>query len=426
MLERLSRVLWGAPTVILFLSTGLYFSLKTGFYQCFRAGTWWRETAGRILRPQAQGTGLTPLETLSTALAATIGTGSIAGVATAISGGGAGALLWMWVSGVLAMMTGWAEKVLSIALRKKTAQGWTGGPCLWLREKGCLFLARMFALCTVLASLGMGDLVQTHSMAQAAAHVWGVPAPAVGIASAAVTAVILSGGLKRLGQVSSALVPVMSLLYLAGGFWVIAAHASRLPSVLGAIISSALSRQAIATGGAAAALQYGLARGVISNEAGLGSTPMVHCQSANTHPAQEGNWGIFEVFFSTMVICTVTGLAILTSGASGGGSAQTAAAFSTVLGGWGEGLIALCLLLFGGSSLLGWSWYGASALRELAGERWVALYYALFLLLAVLGSGMKSETVWLFSDCCNALMAWPSLLSLWLWRREILAWGRGR
>lgn len=424
MLARLTALLWGAPTVLLFLATGLYFSLKTGFYQCFGLKKWWTNTVGRLWAEREAG-GLTPVSTLSTALAATLGTGSIAGVAAAIRLGGPGALFWMWISGLLAMMTGWAEKALSVAQRRRAGSGWQGGPVLWLRERGCPNLARLFALCTVLASLGMGNLVQVHSMAQAAGTAWGVPPLAAGLAAAGFTGLTLAGGLRRLSRVCAVVVPVMGLLYLAGSLWVILAHRDALPAALGQIIAGALGKRALLGGGAGTAIRVGLARGVATNEAGLGSTPLIHCQSANRDPAREGDWGILEVCCSTLVVCTVTGLALLTSGAGGQGADWTAAAFSTVLGPAGEGFVALCLALFGASSLLGWSWYGRCCLEELTGGDGLRGYHALFLLLAAGGGCWRLETVWQLSDCCNALMAWPSLLALWMWRREILAcWRR--
>lgn len=420
MLEDLTLLLWGWPTLGLFLATGLYFSLRTGFYQCFGLRRWWRRTAGSLCVRGSQG-GLGPLETLSCALAATIGTGSVAGVATALTLGGPGALFWMWCTGVLAMMTGWAEKVLSVAVRRRREQDWQGGPALWLEAKDHSAGAALFTCCTLLASLGMGDLVQSNSMAQAASSAWGIPPWAVGIAGAGIVGLTVRGGLKRLARVCSLLVPGMGLLYLAGGLGVIAAHADTLPAVLTRVWQGALGREALASGSWITALQWGLARGVVSNEAGLGSTALLHCQSANNDPAREGDWGIFEVFLSTMTVCTVTALASLTTGASGEGAQQAAAAFAALMGEGGRGFVALCLALFGLSSLLGWSWYGRSAWEQLTGGRWAGGYDALFLALCVAGSVLPLRAVWQLSDCCNALMAWPALLALWLWRREILS-----
>lgn len=423
-LERLAELAWSWPTLGLFLVTGLYYSLSTGFFQIFGLNTWWRATVGALLRPGPKVSGLTALQTLSTALAATLGTGSIAGVATALTWGGPGAVFWMWVSAVLAMMTGWAEKALAVSLRRQKNGSWEGGPMVWLELAGHPQMARLFALCVVAASFGMGNLVQSNSMAQALEESGGVPPLVTGLAAAVITGISLAGGLKGLGRLCAVLVPVMALGYLAGGLWVILAHLPALPGALAEIFHGALSREALLGGSAASALQYGLARGVCTNEAGLGSTPLVHCASSNDDPWQEGMWGIFEVFCATIVVCTITALAILTSGAAytgREGALLTAAAFSTVMGKYGGGFVAVCLALFGLSTLLGWSWYGQCGLRYLTGGRCVRLYQAFFLAAVCLGSGLELRPVWLLSDILNALMAWPSLIALLLWARRVKA-----
>lgn len=432
MLNRLAELAWGWPTIGLFLLVGGYYSVSTGFFQLFGLRCWWRGTVGRLFRPSDSAGGLTPAQTLSTALAATVGTGSVAGVATALTCGGAGAIFWMWVSAFLAMMTGWAEKTLSVACRERTENGWKGGPMLWLERKGHSGLARLFALCAVLASFGMGNMVQSNSMAQALEGAAGIPALVTGVTAAVLTGLALAGGLARLGRVCERLVPVMAVSYLVGGLWVIMAHADAFPAALGSILEGALGRDALVGGTGMAALQYGLARGVCTNEAGLGSTPMIHCASGNREPMQEGLWGIFEVFFATMVVCTVTALAILTSGVleteTATGALLTSAAFSTVMGRWGGGFVALCLTLFGFSTLLGWSWYGQCGLSYLTGGRGRRVYQAAFLAAICLGSVMELRPVWQLSDLFNALMAWPSLIALLLWsgpiREQFRRWGR--
>ena len=431
-LESLTSLAWGWPTIGLFLLTGAYYSLRTGFFSLFGLREWWGATVGgRRGRARVRG-GLSPMQTISTALAATIGTGSIAGVATALTFGGPGAVFWMWVSALLGMMTGWAEKALAISLRRRTADGWQGGPMLWLELAGLPGLAKLFAVAVVLASFGMGNLVQANSMAQALEGAFGVPPLVTGLAAAAVTGLALAGGVSRLGQICERLVPVMALGYLAGGLWVIVTHLSALPGALAAIVDGALGHEALFGGMGAAALQYGLARGVMTNEAGLGSTPLIHCSASNTDARTEGMWGIFEVFCSTLLVCTVTALAVLTSGVyrTGEGAltgAQlTAAAFSTVLGGWGGPFISLCLALFGFTTLLGWSWYGRCALTWLTGGRGERLYRAAFLLAVCAGSCLALRPVWQLADVFNALMAWPSLTALLLWSGRALRIFRGQ
>lgn len=247
----------------LFLLAGGYFSVRTGWFQLFGLRIWWHRTVGQLRR--GGGSCLSPLQTLSTALAATIGTGSVAGVAVALTFGGPGSIFWMWVSAVLAMMTGWAEKALSVALRRRAAEGWEGGPSYWLRLAGHPYLARLFALCTVLCSFGMGDLVQSNSMAQALERAGGVPPLCTGLIAALLVGLALAGGLGRLGKICEILVPVMALGYLGGGIWVICAHGEAIPGALTSVWEGALGWEAVLGGGAAAALQYGLARGVCTN-----------------------------------------------------------------------------------------------------------------------------------------------------------------
>ncbi len=430
-LERLSALAWGWPTVGLFLLTGTYYTLRSGCFPLFGLREWWGATVGRAARRTEGGGGLSAMQTISTALAATLGTGSIAGVATALTFGGPGAVFWMWVSALLGMMTGWAEKALSISLRRRTADGWAGGPMLWLELAGLPALGKLFALAVVLSSFGMGNLVQANSMAQSMESAFGVPPLVTGLTAAAVTGLALAGGVRRLGWLCERLVPVMALGYLAAGLWVIAAHLPALPGALAAILSGALGPEAVSGGLGAAALQYGLARGVATNEAGLGSTPLVHCAAANTDARAEGMWGIFEVFCSTLLVCTVTALAILTSGACRlgetalTGAQLTAAAFSTVLGDWGGPFVALCLALFGFTTLLGWSWYGRCGLAWLAGGRGEGAYRAAFLAAVCAGSCLALRPVWLLADCFNALMAWPSLTALLLWSGRALEILRG-
>lgn len=445
-LERLGNWIWNPWLLGGFLLLGLYYSVSSGFFQLFGARLWLRATLGTLFRRRRTGMagGLTQLQALSTALASTIGTGSIAGVATAIVYGGPGAVFWMWVSAFLGMMTGCGEKLLAVRYRRRGPKGgWQGGPMEYMdRGLGLRPLAMVFSLFCVLASIGGGDMVQANSIAAALEHAFGWDRLVVGVVVALLTGAVILGGIGRIGRASERLVPTMALLFLGGGILVLAAHARAIPAALGSIVTCALSPRAAVGGGLgygmAAAMRYGVARGVFTNEAGLGSSAMAHAAAQVREPAEEGMWGIFEVFVATILICTVTALVILTSGVydpaaalsavqSGTvdsgilGSALSAAAFSTVMGRWGGPFVALCLLMFAFSSLLGWSYYGERGLAYLTGsERWTPVYRLVFLAFVVVGSITEVGAVWQLADICNGMMALPNLAALFLLAPEAM------
>ena len=444
--ERLGNFIWNPWLLGLFLLCGLYFSVRTGFFQVFRAPLWLKTTLGSLLRREKrrEGEGLTRLQALSTALAATIGTGSIAGVATAIFYGGPGAVFWMWVSAFLGMMTGCLEKTLTVRYREKDpAGGWRGGPmCYMEKGLGSRGLACLFALCCVCANLGGGNVVQANSIAAALEASFGWNRLAVGIVTAAVTGIVILGGIGRIGKVSEKLVPCMALLFLGGGIVVLVVHRAALPAALERIFTAALIPRAALGGGMgygmAAAMRYGVARGVFTNEAGMGTSAIAHAASNTRDPAEQGMWGIFEVFIATLTICTVTALVILTSGAyveeealraleTGTvsremlGSSLSTAAFSATFGPWGGPFVAASLLLFAFSSLLGWSYYGERGLGYLTGSgRWTPVYRAVFLACVVAGSVGDVGSVWQVADICNGAMAARKLLALLLLSHQAL------
>ncbi len=425
LLQAAVRIVWGPWTLALFLAVGLRCSLGSGFFQLFGVRRWWRGTLGGLGAKNRTEGGLSPLETLSTALASTVGTGSIVGVATAITWGGPGAIFWMWVSAFLSAMTGWTEKALSVLVRRRRNGAWEGGPMVWLEEKGLTGAARSFALFTALAALGMGDMVQANSLAAAVETSAGIPPLATGLVTAAACGLVLMGGVQGVGRLCEKLVPVMAVLFLAGGCVTLFHARGEIPEALLLILRSALTPEAAQGGLMGSAVRWGVARGVCTNEAGLGSTALVHCSSANTDPVREGYWGILEVFLSTFVICTITALAVLTSDAYRSGTALTGAALSVAaftegLGRAGPGFVALCLAVFAFSTLLGWCWYGCCGVRYLLSERWEKRYRLLFLACIVAGSVARLEAVWQFSDICNGLMAWPSLIALLIYAPQVL------
>lgn len=444
--ERLGDFIWNPWLLGLFLLTGLYCSVRTGFFQLFGIRTWFGTTLGTVLhhKKDEKGRGITQFQALSTALASTIGTGSIAGVSTAIFYGGPGAVFWMWVSAFLSMMTGCLEKTLSVRYREPSPSGgWQGGPmCYMERGLHSRFLAWVFSACCVCASLGGGNMVQANSIATALEATFGWDRLAIGIVTAVLTGVVILGGIGRIASVSEKLVPTMALLFIGGGIVVLFVHAEALPKALESIVTGALTPRSALGGtlgyGVASAMRYGIARGVFTNEAGMGSSAMAHAASNVKEPAEQGMWGIFEVFVATLVVCSVTALVLLTSGVycpeaalsaiqSGSvadsmlGAPLSAAAFSTVFGPWGGIFVAVCLLLFAFTSLLGWSYYGERGLQYLTGTtRWNGCYRILFLLMAVAGSIGDLSAVWQMADVFNGLMALPNLAALLLLSPEAL------
>lgn len=447
-LEKLSSAIWGPWLLGAFLIVGGYYSLRTGFFQLFRLPVWWKTTVGSLLRrKKGPGRGaVTQLQALSTALAATIGTGSVAGVATAIFYGGPGAVFWMWVSAFIGMMTGCAEKILAVRYREKGPDGrWRGGPMTYIR-KGLRLpkLAALYALFCTAETLMGGNLAQANSIATSLHAAFGLDRLVTGIVLALVTAVVLMGGIKRVGQLSELLVPIMAGLFIGAGAIVIAAHWRALPEAFSLIIQYAFAPRAVAGGYCmGTALRYGVARGVFTNEAGLGMSAIAHACADVEEPAEQGMWGIFEVFFATLVICTVTALVVLTSGLysvpeavnminrgvipeSMLGAPLTAAGFGTVLGRAGEWIVSVSLVLFAFTSLLGAGYYGRRGIESLTGRRWaVALYQLAFPACVVFGSVGDLTSVWLLVDVFNGLLAVPNLLALMLLSPEVLRQLRG-
>ena len=423
-LFRLSDALWDPWLLGLFLLTGLVYSLGSGFFQLSRFRLWVGATLGSLRRRTSSDGALSPVQALSTALASTMGTGSIAGVAAALTLGGPGSIFWMWVSAFLGMMTSCGEKLLSVQYQQPAPDGGLqGGPMFYLQHGlHAPVLAGCFALACLPATLAGGNLIQSHSIATALETAFGLDRLTVGLASALLAALVMLGGVKRIAQVSAALVPAMALLYLGGGIAVLILRASALPQALGTILSCAFTPCAVLGGGTgwtvAAALRQGVARGVFTNEAGLGTSAIAHGAARTDHPARQGMWGIFEVSLSTLMVCTITALTILVSGAWQPGSTLTgapltAAAFGAVLGPPGTALVAVSLLLFAFSSILGWSYYGQQCLRWLTGgDAWLNVYRTVFLACIPLGALWEPLQLWQLVDLCNAWMALPNLTAL--------------
>lgn len=439
-LEFVHRVVWGPWLMGFFLAAGMWFTFRSGGFQFWGLGIWWRATAGSFWGKQCEKTGEVrqnegnkreQIKTACTALAATVGTGNIVGVATAIMAGGPGALFWMWISAMIGMMTAYAEVYLGIESRMAArGGGWLCGPFVYLENMaGRQRLAVLYAFLCLLGSLGMGSMVQANSLAETAKFSFYLPPVWTAVILVLVTGIIIRGGKKSVGEAAAGLVPLSAGLYLLFSCMVIFICRRYLGSVLADIVREAFRFRAGA--GAAAgwgmgnALRYGIARGVFSNEAGLGTMAVLHGDSPGQDGALQGMWAMFEVFFDTIVVCTITGLVILCGGkAAGGLSADSGAAaaswcFSRYLGKIGGYSVSVSLMLFAFATVIGWYYLGSQALgylmerREKRG-RITGVYQCLYLAAVAAGCLAPMRGVWLFSDIVNGLLALPNLTALFL------------
>jgi AGCS family alanine or glycine:cation symporter len=427
----LNGYVWGWPTIVLLLGTGVVLTVVTGGVQVRYLGVAMREVLGRLFEKSIGAGNVSPFQAVATALASTVGVGNIAGVATAISIGGPGALFWLWISGLLGMATKFAEIVIAMHYREPDDTGTMRGGAMYTLKTGfgLPWLGSIFALLVSLAAFGIGNMVQANSVADSLRATFGVAPALTGVVLAVLAAAVILGGIKRIGEVTEILVPAMAVFYLGGGLLILARFASHLPDAFGLVFEGAFTGTA-ATGGFAGstlmmALRYGVARGLFSNEAGLGSAPMVHAAAQTDHPVRQGLYGIFEVFVDTILVCTVTGLAILVTGAwqdGTTGAALAGHAFSVGLPGtWGNIVVTTSLVLFAFSTLIGWSYYGETGIVFLLGTRAAVPYRLLWLVFIYLGAIGSLHLVWDIADTLNGLMALPNiftvLLSIGLLRR---------
>ena len=405
--------------LVLLAGTHLYFTIRLGFIQ--------RKLPDGLRRSlsSAGSGGLSPYEALSTALAATIGTGNIIGISSAIAIGGPGAVFWCWISGFFGMATCYAESVLSAACRKKRADGsFYGGP-MYVMEQLLhnRLLAVLFSVFTVLAALCVGSGVQAHSLTAVISRRLPVSVHWIGIAAALLAGSILIGGAKKTAKVCTCLVPVMSVLYLGSCLFLLVKNAAWIPAALQAIFVSVFSKKAVIGGIAGTAVKMavrtGMAKGLFTNEAGMGSMPMTAAAAEGLSPRDQGLVSMTGVFWDTLVMCAVTALAILSDMVKNAAPYRAAAvdeycfvAFSN-LPVAGEDLLSLCLVLFAFATIIGWSFYGECAARYLWGERGVTVFQVIYMVFVYLGSVCSLELVWNLSDLCNACMAVPNLWCLW-------------
>ena len=418
----LNGLVWGWPMIVLLMGTGALLTVLTGFVQFRRLGFALREVLGKMFTKGEGHGNVTPFQAVATALASTVGVGNIAGVATAIVIGGPGALFWLWVSGLLGMCTKFAEIVTALHYREPDETGTMRGGAMYTLKKGLglPWLGAIFALLTSLAAFGIGNMVQANSVAASLTESFGIDPRLTAVVLIALTGIVILGGIKRIGEFTSVLVPFMAVLYLGGGFVIILMNITDVPAAFGMVFSGAFSGTA-ATGGFAGAtimmaLRFGVARGLFSNEAGLGSAPMVHAAAQTDHPVRQGMYGIFEVCVDTLLICTTTGLVILLTGTWTGdvtGAALAARAFETGLPGvWGDIIVTGGIMLFAFSTLVGWSYYGETGVVYLFGAGAAKPYRMLWLLFIYLGATGSLQVVWDVSDTLNGLMAIPNLVAV--------------
>ena len=425
---------WGPIMLLLLVGTGIYITVRTGCIQVRKFGYIMKNTIGSLfkMRDKDHGANLSPFQAVSTALAGTVGTGNIAGVTGAIFVGGAGAVFWMWISAFFGMCTKYAEIALAMKYREKDENGvFHGGPMYYIKNglgKGWKWLAAIFAILGGLACFGIGNIAQSSEIAGALNGLFGVKPLISGILLAILVAIVVLGGVKRIGQVTSYLVPFMSIFYILCGIIVIIMRIGDIPGVLGQIFKGAFSLRSIGGGifgyVIMNAMRQGFARGVFSNEAGLGSAPIAHAASSTVEPVEQAMWGVFEVFIDTIVICTITALTVLLSGvlATEGGlsafaskGAAAVAAFNTILPGTiGGTIIQISLLFFALSTILGWSYYGQSCWAYLSHNNKVVdvIFKVVFILVCIVGATGSGTLMWDISDTLNGLMALPNLIAL--------------
>ncbi len=431
----LNGIVWGWPCLILLVGTGVYYTIRCGGVQFKWFGYIMKNTIGKIFEKKEAGEGaVTPFQAVCTALAATVGTGNIAGVTGAIALGGPGAVFWMWISALFGMCTKFAEVTLAIHFRERNDKGdWVGGPMYYISKglgKNWKWLGSLFALFGMLAAFGIGNMTQINSIVTSISGTINSFTPInvntanliIGIIVAIFCGIVLIGGLKRIGQVTEKLVPFMAVIYILSALIIFFTHIGNIGNVLRSIFVGAFTPSAVVGGAAgitiSAAVKRGVGRGVFSNEAGLGSAPIAHAAADTDSAVRQGCFGVFEVFADTIVICTLTAFAVLMSGTpinfgQAAGADLTIAAFGTTLGRAGGIIISVGLTLFATSTILSWCLYGTRCAEFLfKTTKIIKPYQVIFCLIIVLGAVTELSLVWDIADTLNGLMALPNLVGL--------------
>ena len=434
----LNGLIWGVPAIVCIIGVGLYLSVRTGFIQVRKFGYAIRTTVGRIFRKwEASEGSMTPFQAVCTALAATVGTGNIAGVAGAIALGGPGAVFWMWISALLGMCTKFSEVVLAVHFRERNERGdLVGGPMYYIKNglgKKWIILAYLYAFFGACAVFGTGNATQVNTITAAintALLNYGVIGAngvatsnlVIGIIIAALVGLILVGGVKRIGNVSAKLVPMMALVYILLAIGLIGMKIQAVPAVFASIFQGAFNPQAF-TGGIVGSffmtMKNGVSRGIFSNEAGLGTGSIAHACADTKKPVKQGMFGIFEVFMDTIVICTMTALVILLSGVDinfgkAAGAELTITGFTTVYGNWVSIFTAVAMVCFAFSTIIGWGLYGSRCVEFIFGHKSVKIYTIAYALIAIVGATVDLGLVWGISDTFNGFMTVPNLIAVFL------------
>ncbi len=434
--DKVNAVVWGAPAMVLIIGVGLYLTLRLGFVQLRKFGYAMRETLGKILKKsEAKSGSITPFQAVCTALAATVGTGNIAGVAGAIAIGGPGAVFWMWISALLGMCTKFIEVTLAVHFRERNKAGdYVGGPMYFIKNglgKKWMWLAYTFAVLGVLTVFGTGNATQVNTIIAAintALTSFGVVQSGgnatanliIGIVIAALVALVLLGGIKRLGRVNEKLVPFMALLYILLGIGVVAINYKNIPSVFVSIFKGAFNPLAV-TGGIVGSMfesmKRGVSRGIFSNEAGLGTASIAHAAAETDSPVKQGLFGIFEVFADTIIICTLTALVILCSGVPlqygvAAGAELTISGFTSTYGSWVSVFTAVAMCCFAFSTILGWGLYGTRCIEFIFGSKVNKPFMLIYSAVAVIGATVDLGLLWSIADTFNGLMVIPNLIAV--------------
>lgn len=440
LLEIINEIVWGIPTLLLILGVGLYFTVKTRFFQFVKFPSALKTFFEKLKPGTVSENGVSPYQALCTALAATVGTGNIAGVAGAIALGGPGAIFWMWICAVLGMIIKCAEATLAVRYRQVGNNGEVFGGPMFMIEQGLSPrwkpMAVLYAFFGVVAAFGVGNATQINAVLggiHSAASVFGISFDKktdlfLGMILAVLVWLMLSGGAKRIGKIAEALVPYASAVYLLLGIGVLLVRAEAIPAAFASIFQGAFSPKAV-TGGTIGSMfivcRTGAARGVFTNEAGMGTASIAHAAADVAHPVEQGLMGIMEVFLDTIIICTITALVILCSGIDipyglDIGASLTSDAFSRIYGGWVSVLIALCLICFALATVLGWGLYGLRCAQYLLGNHVWRVFSFLQAATVILGVVLNTGTVWILAETVNGLMAIPNLTALILLSPEFI------
>lgn len=421
----INNFVWGPPMLVLILGTGLFLQLRLGLMPVLRIGTGFRMVwKGRKAEAGAEGE-ITPYAALMTALAATVGTGNIAGVATAIAIGGPGAMFWMWMTALVGMATKYSEVLLAVHYRETDDHGeHVGGPMFAIKNglgANWRWLGAAFAIFGGLAGFGIGNMVQSNSIAQVLHGSFGVSPWLTGVVLTVLTGFVLIGGVKRIGAVAEKLVPTMCIGYIVAALIVLGLNAGQVPAAFGLIFESAFSPVAAGGGFAGStimlAMRYGVARGIFSNEAGLGTAGIAQAAGQTRHAAQSGLIGMMGTFIDTILVCTMTGLVLIVTGvwnSGASGAALTSSAFASAFPGFGAAFLAIALAVFAYTTILGWAYYGEKCWEYLVGTSVEKPYRLLWTAFVMIGAVTQLDFVWLVADTLNAFMAFPNLVSLLL------------